>query len=273
VKDSFDFSALGTQGFIVKYPNTLLTVMKRKPFRVLLSRIGDSCWVELLTKYSMFVELPNGCYMQISGLPTGFLYERLKKGRLLERDFQQRKKRQKIEFLAEKEVNPKKRQKVHEGGSCTKRNISSSDCKIAPAKKCAVFQRSRMFYAPSSSEKFHQGCLISQLQASNNGARKLIQHALLDGPVLHVNIGDGQCLSKKPTRGKPNRLSKGMVKLIPLFKSFIANFRRVDIGQLLKRHCPLQKSLSSSDESRLRSKDIGELLSSCSSHYQESCIL
>ena len=92
-------------------------------------------------------------------MPTGFLYERLKKDGQLQRQAQQGKKRQKKTVSnAEKEVSPSKRTRMDRGGSCAQNQATSSDCKASVAKKPAVFQRSRMFYAPSSSEKFHPGC-------------------------------------------------------------------------------------------------------------------
>ena len=65
--------------------------------------------------------------------------------------------------------------------------------------------------------------LISQLQASNNGARWLIQQALLMGSDLKSEFGN-HCTSKF-RRKVSGRLTKGMVNLLPLFKRFIAKFK------------------------------------------------
>ncbi|XP_062521508.1 telomerase reverse transcriptase-like [Corticium candelabrum] len=244
-----------------------LTQVSRKPEAGHPTQIGDSCWVELLTKYSMFMELPNGCYVQISGLPAGFLYERLKNQGLLQRFVPQRNRRRlRRSFCADEDNQPlkkkQKRERLH-----SKRGASSVFAKEHVIMETDVFHRSKMFYASSTSEKIHPKCLISQLQASNNGARWLIQQALLMGSDLKSEFGN-HCTSKF-RRKVSGRLTKGMVNLLPLFKRFIAKFKKLDICRILSRHCPVQlKQGTTIPVDRDKVDNIGYLLSSFSSHYQ-----
>lgn len=52
------------------YPNTTIKQLKQPSWQLLLSRIGDSLMLHLLMHVTIFVPLPNGCYLQVTGLPA-----------------------------------------------------------------------------------------------------------------------------------------------------------------------------------------------------------
>ena len=52
------------------YPNTTIKQLKQPSWQLLLSRIGDSLMLHLLMHATIFVPLPNGCYLQVTGLPA-----------------------------------------------------------------------------------------------------------------------------------------------------------------------------------------------------------
>ncbi len=52
------------------YPNTTIKQLKQPSWQLLLSRIGDSLMLHLLLHVTIFVPLPNGCYLQVTGLPA-----------------------------------------------------------------------------------------------------------------------------------------------------------------------------------------------------------
>lgn len=52
------------------YPNTTIKQLKQTSWQLLLSRIGDSLMLHLLMHVTIFVPLPNGCYLQVTGLPA-----------------------------------------------------------------------------------------------------------------------------------------------------------------------------------------------------------
>ena len=52
------------------YPNTTTKLLTGPAWQLLLSRIGDSLMLYLLMHATMFASLPNGCYLQLSGMPA-----------------------------------------------------------------------------------------------------------------------------------------------------------------------------------------------------------
>lgn len=52
------------------YPNTTIKQLRQPSWQLLLSRIGDSLMLHLLMHVTIFVPLPNGCYLQVNGLPA-----------------------------------------------------------------------------------------------------------------------------------------------------------------------------------------------------------
>jgi hypothetical protein len=55
------------------FPNTILNHLKTREWEVLLSRVGDRFMCDLLLQYTLFVQLRNGCYMQLTGKPMNEL--------------------------------------------------------------------------------------------------------------------------------------------------------------------------------------------------------
>ncbi len=51
------------------YPNTTAAALRGPPWQRLLSRVGDGVMMHLLLHCSLFLPLPNGCFLQASGTP------------------------------------------------------------------------------------------------------------------------------------------------------------------------------------------------------------
>eukprot|EP00118_Oscarella_pearsei_P018196 m.185167 g.185167 ORF g.185167 m.185167 type:complete len:1013 (+) comp39334_c0_seq80:52-3090(+) len=226
-KNSFDFSAVGNQGFSVKFPNTVLTVLKRKVFRHLLSRIGPSCFTDLLLKFSLFLQLPNGCYAQLAGYPAYFLASVKRKRRLSEeRTHQSDQKRPRLDWGRE------------EDGSHT------------------FFNRSKLFYCPSLTERLHPECSVAKLKGGRNGARKLVEDIF-----VRTVESDGE--KSRRVSAKQQRLSKGLIRVLPLFGNLLKRQRRTDYRSLLAKHCPFSYALKEREKA-----DVRELLSRFSTPFQ-----
>ena len=52
------------------YPNTTAAALRGAPWQRLLSRVGDGVMMHLLLHCSLFLPLPNGCFLQASGTPV-----------------------------------------------------------------------------------------------------------------------------------------------------------------------------------------------------------
>ena len=57
----------GTQGAEAYHPNTTVRMLKGPDWQRLLLLVGDSLMLHLLAHTSIFVPLPNGCFLQVSG--------------------------------------------------------------------------------------------------------------------------------------------------------------------------------------------------------------
>ena len=60
----------GLQSSEAYYPNTTARLLRGAPWARLLSRIGDALMMHLLLHGSIFLPLPNGCFLQASGMPA-----------------------------------------------------------------------------------------------------------------------------------------------------------------------------------------------------------
>ncbi len=60
---------MGLFGTEVHHPNTTTDLLKGEPWQLLLSRIGDTLMLYLLMHTSLFLPLPNGCFLQVTGPP------------------------------------------------------------------------------------------------------------------------------------------------------------------------------------------------------------
>jgi hypothetical protein len=50
--------------------NSSIEVLKSEPWQLLLSRIGDTLMLHLLMHAAIFKPLPNGCFLQLTGIPA-----------------------------------------------------------------------------------------------------------------------------------------------------------------------------------------------------------
>lgn len=60
----------GLQSSEAHYPNTSARELRGAAWERLLSRVGDAVMVHLLLHASIFLALPNGCFLQVSGMPA-----------------------------------------------------------------------------------------------------------------------------------------------------------------------------------------------------------
>lgn len=60
----------GLQSSEAYYPNTTARMLRGAVWERLLSRIGDAVMMHLLLYGSIFLALPNGCFLQVSGAPA-----------------------------------------------------------------------------------------------------------------------------------------------------------------------------------------------------------
>ena len=60
----------GLQSSQAFYPNTTARMLRGAAWDCLLSRIGDALMMHLLLYGSIFVALPNGSFLQVSGVPA-----------------------------------------------------------------------------------------------------------------------------------------------------------------------------------------------------------
>lgn len=60
----------GLQSSEAYYPNTTARMLRGASWERLLSRIGDALMMHLLLHGSIFLSLPNGCFLQVSGAPA-----------------------------------------------------------------------------------------------------------------------------------------------------------------------------------------------------------
>ncbi|KAL1918651.1 uncharacterized protein VTP21DRAFT_2673 [Calcarisporiella thermophila] len=67
--DQSMYTTYGMRGIECVFPNTIVNFLKSKLWITLLSRIGDSVMSYLLNHTSMFVELQNDSYFQVTGTP------------------------------------------------------------------------------------------------------------------------------------------------------------------------------------------------------------
>jgi len=56
----------GTEAY---HCNTTTELLKGEAWQLLLSRIGDILMLYLLMHTSLFLPLPNGCFLQVTGVP------------------------------------------------------------------------------------------------------------------------------------------------------------------------------------------------------------
>ncbi|KAJ3237236.1 hypothetical protein HDU81_009858 [Chytriomyces hyalinus] len=63
----------GIHGIENSFPNTIVTFLKSFAWQRLLDRLGTSAMMHLLCETSVFSELPNGCFFQITGCPLAEL--------------------------------------------------------------------------------------------------------------------------------------------------------------------------------------------------------
>ena len=61
--------SVGLFGTEAHHPNTTTDLLKGEPWQLLLSRIGDTLMLYLLMHTSLFLPLPNGCFLQVTGPP------------------------------------------------------------------------------------------------------------------------------------------------------------------------------------------------------------
>ncbi|BDA46320.1 probable telomerase reverse transcriptase [Coccomyxa sp. Obi] len=61
--------SVGLFGTEAHHPNTTTDLLKGEPWQLLLSRIGDTLMLYLLMHTSLFLPLPNGCFLQVTGSP------------------------------------------------------------------------------------------------------------------------------------------------------------------------------------------------------------
>ena len=69
--------AISSHGFVpglhhaeAYYPNTTAAALRGLAWQRLLSRVGDGVMMHLLLHCSLFLPLPNGCFLQASGTPV-----------------------------------------------------------------------------------------------------------------------------------------------------------------------------------------------------------
>ena len=55
------------------FPNTIINYIQLPPWECLLKRVGDSAMFFLLVNTFIFVELPNNCYLQVTGVSVNIL--------------------------------------------------------------------------------------------------------------------------------------------------------------------------------------------------------
>jgi hypothetical protein len=65
---NYEHGITGIPGVETFFPNTIVNFVKRPMWETLLSRIGDTLMFYLLYHCFMFVQLPNNCYFQVSGI-------------------------------------------------------------------------------------------------------------------------------------------------------------------------------------------------------------
>jgi telomerase reverse transcriptase len=57
----------------VHHPNSTTETLKSDAWQLLLSRIGDTLMLYLLMHTSLFLPMPNGCFLQVTGRPVAYV--------------------------------------------------------------------------------------------------------------------------------------------------------------------------------------------------------
>lgn len=63
-------------GFESVYPNSLVSILNNKQFQSFSGLIGESAFKYLLLNTSLFMQMENGCLIQLSGKPLGSMKSR-----------------------------------------------------------------------------------------------------------------------------------------------------------------------------------------------------
>lgn len=202
------------------FPNTLLNHFKTAEWEALLSRVGAEFLCELLLKYTLFAQLRNGCYMQLTGQPMHEVQNGAPSPR------------REAESVVRK----------YKGGGltygccyyccCWLLNSVTHSLTLTHADFChflltrAALQESlgrwRMFYCSSfgKSAGLPAQHVLSAASRKRNGAAtsQLVRR-----------------IFERPRR----KLSPRFVQVLPIFAEVLRRFRRFKCGRLLERHCPL----------------------------------